>query len=87
MASPGDRPFILKRQADSPTVELYIVGYGQVEHVLVLNVMQMMSVNDCGVLERETSAMGNPEDLEVRHFDCDLIRSCVRWFLRFKLSL
>jgi len=55
--------------------------------VLVLNVMEMMSVSDCGVLERETSAPGNLEGLEVRHLNCDDISLCMHWCLRFKLSL
>jgi putative transposase len=41
--------------------------------------------------EREKSVMGKLEDLEKlfagRHFDREVIILCVRWYLRFKLSL
>jgi hypothetical protein len=41
--------------------------------------------------EREKSTMGKLEDLEKlfagRHFDREVIILCVRWYLRFKLSL
>ena len=44
-----------------------------------------------GTLNREMSAMDKPESLKElfagRHFDREVIILCVRWYLRFKLSL
>ena len=44
-----------------------------------------------GALNREMSAMDKLESLEElfagRHFDREVIILCVRWYLRFKLSL